>query len=94
MLLNMNVMWERAVQQMAADAVGPLNGVAVSKQQAKHLEIAVHGDVQASPGHQPKPFIPDCVVRIGNRASAFHIPVDAKYCTYGSRRVGRATRTR
>lgn len=58
MLLNMNVMWERAVQQMAADAAGPLNGVAVSKQQAKHLEIAVHGDVQASPGHQPKPLYP------------------------------------
>ena len=87
MLLNMNTMWERAVQQMAADAAGPLGGIAVRKQQAKHLEIAAHGDVQASPGQQPRPFMPDCVVRIGNGSSAFHVPVDAKYYTYGSRRV-------
>jgi 5-methylcytosine-specific restriction enzyme subunit McrC len=85
-LLNMNVMWEMVVRRMAADAVAPLHGRVVPNND-NGLAIRVHGDLRPSGGGEPKPFQPDCVVRVGDEDSGFHVPIDAKYYAYNNRRV-------
>ena len=86
LLLDMDDMWERAVQRMAVEAAVSLRGGGVPNND-DGLAIRVYGDVQTTKGAKPNPFRPDRVVRVGDGPRAFRVPVDAKYYAYDHSRI-------
>jgi 5-methylcytosine-specific restriction enzyme subunit McrC len=85
MLLNMNVLWERVVRQMAHDIAAEFGGEC--QRSDSDPGIRTSGDI----GKRHKPFAPDVLVRLPGPSPRF-LPVDAKYKTYAGKRVSSTDR--
>ncbi|ONK12162.1 hypothetical protein [Streptomyces sp. MP131-18] len=80
MLLNMNVLWERVVRQMARDIAAEFGGECQGR--TDDPGITTSGDI----GKPGEPFVPDVLVRLPGDPPRF-LPVDAKYKAYAGERV-------
>jgi 5-methylcytosine-specific restriction enzyme subunit McrC len=86
MLVNMNVLWEKVVCRMAAEAIKPHGGHVVPSANTK---VAIRAEGNVSPSHPgpTKPYRPDCLVRSGQGLASRQIPIDAKYIAYDDKRI-------
>jgi 5-methylcytosine-specific restriction enzyme subunit McrC len=87
MLLNMNMLWEKVVCRMAAEAVAPHGGQVISSSKEASIAIRAVGNVSPSHQHPTKPYRPDCLVRCGRGPTTRHVPIDAKYIAYDDQRI-------
>ncbi|GAB2873306.1 McrC family protein [Streptomyces mayteni] len=85
MLLNMNVLWERVVRQMAHDTAAEFGGACVGTKTEPGIRTS--GDI----GTPDKPFVPDVLVRLPGAPPLF-LPIDAKYKKYAGERVSATDR--